>query len=74
MVTVFDCRECQNRFYTDEDMIPHSLAVHVGYDDMDGYVESLYLCEGCAEMAQMENMWREKQAREQERGEEDSNA
>ena len=48
MPGVFDCDKCNERFYTDEDMIPHSPAVHIGYDDMDGYVESLYLCENCA--------------------------
>ena len=64
MPSVFDCQECQKRFYTDEDMIPYSSAIHVGYDDMDGYVESCYLCEGCAEMAQMEQAWRAEQAEE----------
>ena len=54
MVGVFDCQKCQERFYTDVDMIPHSAAIHVGYDDMDGYVVSCYICEDCAEMAQME--------------------
>ena len=54
MPGVFDCDKCNERFYTDEDMIPHSPAVHIGYDDMDGYVESLYLCENCATIAQWE--------------------
>ena len=54
MVGVFDCQECQKRFYTDKDMIPFSDAIHVGYDDVDGYVESLYICEGCAEMSEIE--------------------
>ena len=62
MASVFDCQECQKRFYTDGDMIPYSSANHVGYDDVDGYVESLYICDGCAEMAQMENAWRDQQA------------
>ena len=66
MPGVFDCQECNKRFYTDEDMIPHSRAIHVGYDDVDGYAESCYLCEGCAEMAQMEQEWRDQQALEQD--------
>ena len=42
MPMVFDCEECKKRFYTDEDMIPHSRAIHTGYDDMDGYLVSCY--------------------------------
>ena len=61
MPMVFDCEECKKRFYTDEDMIPHSRAIHTGYDDMDGYLVSCYLCEDCAEMARMEQERRAKQ-------------
>ena len=52
MPGVFDCQGCNQRFYTDKDAIPHSQAVHIGFDDM----VDTWICEECKEREDAKNL------------------
>ena len=60
----FCCEECGQVFLVDEGILPNSIQIHTGYDDVDGELEPTWICGACAQIAEMDNYYLEMEREE----------